>query len=120
MLKPNQHRDGTFSLRRKFFACVWLVFLGFLSCVQAAHSHATLPAHKAAHVETLHASQDQDTEANCPLCAAMHSTLPVAAHVPFSAPVAFFTRTPGLITRTPEIALGFALCSRPPPSQANS
>jgi hypothetical protein len=96
---------------------VFAIFLGLLG--QTLHTHALTPVTTEAkgHAVLTASVSDADT---CPLCVAMHSTLPVADAVP---PVAMLAYKPSLAAATADHvqddAWHFARFSRPPPVGIN-
>ena len=71
---------------------------------------------KAIHAASLpNGSQAPGGEANCPLCMAMHSALPVAAHVQVVQLVLVECKVVQCVDHAPETLWHFAMFSRPPP-----
>jgi hypothetical protein len=123
-----RHTDTTVSLERfkskaprtlslpmtwRNWVGVLAVFFGLLG--QTLHTHALTSVSSVAkdHAVVTASAQDVDT---CPLCVAMHSTLPVADAVPSNVMVA---DEPSLVAdatnHVPDQAWHFARFSRPPP-----
>lgn len=101
-------------LRVLAYACLFLVVGA--SSVQAIHIHGEWLPQKAIHATTPpNGSQTPGGEANCPLCMAMHSALPVAAHVQVVRLVLVECKVVQHVDHAPETLRHFALFSRPPP-----
>jgi hypothetical protein len=90
--------------------------LGFTSAAQAAHIHGDwLPHHAAQLGSAADDSQVPGGEINCPLCMAMHLSLPVSAQL---APVGLVLMECRLVTAIDHVPANqwhFAMFSRPPP-----
>ena len=96
------------------FACLLLV--AGASSVQAVHLHGQWLPHQAAQVEAAaDGSQLPGGEDRCPLCVAMHSALPVRAHVEPTRLVVMECRLAQGVDHAPAAAWHFAMFSRPPP-----
>jgi hypothetical protein len=96
------------------FACLLLV--AGASSVQAVHIHGQwLPKNAAQVGAPADASQLPGGEDHCPLCVAMHSALPVTAHVEPARLVLVECKVVLGVDRAPETAWHFAMFSRPPP-----
>jgi hypothetical protein len=103
-------------LRALALACLFLVVGA--SSVQAVHIHGQwLPNHAVQVGAAADGSQLPGGEDHCPLCVAMHSALPVAAHVEPTRLVLVECRAVRGIDRAPESAWHFAMFSRPPPTE---
>ena len=92
---------------------VLAIFLGLLG--QTLHTHALTSVSSGTknHAVLTASASDVDT---CPLCVAMHSTLPVADAVPSNEMLADEPmRVPAMADRVPDQAWHFARFSRPPP-----
>jgi hypothetical protein len=92
---------------------VLAVFLGLLG--QTLHTHAVTSVSSGAkdHAVISASASDVDT---CPLCVAMHSTLPVADAVPLPAILVYKPLlAAGATSHVPDDAWHFARFSRPPP-----
>jgi hypothetical protein len=101
-------------LRTLAFACLLLV--AGASTVQAVHIHGQwLPDHAQKVGATADGSQLPGGEDHCPLCVAMHSALPVSAHVESARLVLVESNVVLGVDRAPESAWHFAMFSRPPP-----
>ena len=96
------------------FACLLLV--AGTSSVQAVHLHGHWLPHQAAQVgAAADGSQLPGGENRCPLCVAMHSALPVRAHVEPTRLVVMECRLAQGVNHAPVAAWHFAMFSRPPP-----
>jgi hypothetical protein len=96
------------------FACVLLV--AGASSVQAIHIHGQwLPQRAQQAAAPPDGSELPGGEGHCPLCVAMHSALPVAAHVEPTRLVLVECKVVQVVDRTPETVWHFAMFSRPPP-----
>ncbi len=101
-------------LRVLAFACLLLVVGA--SSAQASHIHGQWLPQKAARVAAaLDASQLPGGENSCPVCMAMHSALPVAAHVEALRMVLVECKVVQGVDHAPETRWHFAMFSRPPP-----
>lgn len=101
-------------LRVLAFACLLLV--SGASSVQAVHIHGQWLPQKAVQVgAAADGSQLPGGEEHCPLCVAMHSALPVSAHLEPTRLVLVECRLVQSVDRAPEAAWHFAMFSRPPP-----
>ncbi len=104
----------SFGLRAVALAC--LLLFGLASSVQTVHIHGDwLPDSAAKVTAPADASQLPGGEEHCPLCVAMHSTLPVAERAvpgPLVVLGAAFTAS---AVHAPDATWHFALYSRPPP-----
>jgi hypothetical protein len=101
-------------MRTLALAC--LLMVSVVSFAQAVHIHGEwLPgdAHKAKALTG--ASQVPGGEERCPLCIAMHSALPVAAHDEAARLVLVECKPAQATDHAPESNWHFALFSRPPP-----
>jgi hypothetical protein len=95
-------------------ACLLLV--AGASSVQAVHIHGQwLPDHAQKAGPAADASQLPGGEDHCPLCVAMHSALPVSAHLQAGRLLLLESATALVVDRAPECAWHFAMFSRPPP-----
>lgn len=97
----------------RYWVGILAVFLGLLG--QTLHTHALTSVSSGAkdHAVVIASASDVDT---CPLCVAMHSTLPVADAVPPIEVVAYKPLLGAAATdRVPDQAWHFARFSRPPP-----
>jgi hypothetical protein len=105
----------TLWLRLLAFACLFLV--AGASSVQAIHIHGQwLPHHAQQAGPAADGSPLPGGEDHCPLCVAMHSALPVTAHVEPVRLVLVECKLVQSVDREPESAWHFALFSRPPPT----
>jgi hypothetical protein len=87
-----------------------------MSSVQAIHIHGQwLPNNSAKATAPADASQLPGGEEHCPLCVAMHSTLPVSTRVEPVRLVAVGIRIAQVVDHAPDSHWHFALFSRPPP-----
>ncbi len=101
-------------LRVLAFACLLLVVGA--SSAQASHIHGRWLPQKAIRAGApLDASQLPGGENSCPVCMAMHSALPVAAHVEVVRMVLVECEVVQAVDRAPETLWHFAMFSRPPP-----
>lgn len=101
-------------LRVLTFACLLLVVGA--SSVQAIHIHGEWLPQKAIHAGSLPSgSQGPGGEEHCPLCIAMHSALPVAAHVDAVRLTLVECKLVQAFDRAPETQWHYAMFSRPPP-----
>jgi hypothetical protein len=101
-------------LRVLAFACLLLV--AGASSVQAVHVHGQwLPQRATQAVPAADGSELPGGEDRCPLCVAMHSALPVTAHVAPARLVLVECKLVQVVDRTPEATWHFAMFSRPPP-----
>jgi hypothetical protein len=86
------------------------------SSVQAIHIHGQWLPHNAAQASSLPAgSQGLGGEDRCPLCIAMHSALPVTAHVDAVLLTLVECKALQAFDRAPEAQWHYAMFSRPPP-----
>jgi hypothetical protein len=104
-------------LWKRWVALVALLFAGVVGTVQAVHIHGQWLPHA---THELHAPaldpQSLGGEEHCPLCVAMHSTLPVALElspVPIAVHVVLPAETE---VPAPSSRWHFAMFSRPPPA----
>jgi hypothetical protein len=105
-------------VRTLAFAC--LLFIAVVGTVQAVHIHGQwLPGKAAMAGAPADASQLPGGEEHCPLCVAMHSTLPVSNRVQPVRLVVVESRALPLVGRAPEAQWHFAMFSRPPPPREN-
>ena len=96
------------------FACLLLVVGA--SSAQAIHIHGEwLPQKAVRATAALDGSQTPGGEESCPLCMAMHSALPVAAHVVAVRLVLVECEVAQGVDHAPETLWHFAMFSRPPP-----
>ena len=115
--KSKTPRTLSLPIRLRDWVGVLVVFLGLLG--QTFHTHALVKVSSATyrHAVVTASTSDVDT---CPLCVAMHSTLPVADAVPTHDTVG---DEPLLVAaaadRVPDQAWHFARFSRPPPVGIN-
>jgi hypothetical protein len=99
-------------------AVLCLLLVAFSSSAQAVHVHGQFLPHQQSQVDIAVDASQGPGEAACPLCVAMHSTLPVAATVPATVLVADKPMRSALVAdRVPDEAWHFARFSRPPPAQ---
>jgi len=101
-------------LRRLAVLCLLLV--AFSGSAQAVHVHGQWLPHQQTQADIAVDASQAPSEAACPLCVAMHSTLPVAATVPSTELVA--EKAICMVAtadRVPDEAWHFARFSRPPP-----
>jgi hypothetical protein len=93
--------------------CVLLV--GAIGTAEAAHIHGDWLPKIAAHASNPANASDGQGEEHCPLCVAMHSTLPVTIQI---VPVPVLEVGSALTARirvAPQKLWSFAMFSRPPP-----
>lgn len=96
------------------YACLLLVIVA--SSVQAIHIHGQWLPQKAAHyTPPPSGSQVPGGEEHCPLCMAMHSAMPVAAHVEVIRLVLVECKVLLAVGHAPETQWHYAMFSRPPP-----
>ncbi len=96
------------------FVCLLLVVGA--SSVQATHIHGELLPQGAVHAGSLpHGSQAPGGEEHCPLCVAMHSALPVAAHIDVLLLALVECKAVHALHHAPETQWHYAMFSRPPP-----
>jgi hypothetical protein len=101
-------------LRVLAYACLLLVVGA--SSVQAIHIHGQwLPQKAIRAAGPPDGSQLPGGEEHCPLCMAMHSALPVAAHVDALRLVLVECKVVQGVDHEPETLWHFAMFSRPPP-----
>jgi hypothetical protein len=104
----------------RVWAVLCVLLVGVVSTVQAAHVHGEWLTHHGKRVSLpMEASQGQGEE-HCPLCVAMHSSLPVTMQV-VPEPLRQVAQT--LTTRVlaaPDKLWSFAMFSRPPPVVAQT
>jgi len=104
----------SFWMRLLATACLLLV--GLASSVEVVHIHGDwLPHHGAQVAAPADASQVPGGEEHCPLCVAMHSTLPVAAKIAPVRLVLVAVKAVSVVDRLPSSQWHFARFSRPPP-----
>jgi hypothetical protein len=98
----------------------FLLLLSWVSTIQAVHIHGQwLPNNAAMAGAPADASQVPGGEEHCPLCVAMHSTLPVSSGVqPLRLVVVDCHPLQGA-GRVHEAQRHFAMFSRPPPAVEN-
>jgi hypothetical protein len=104
-------------VRLRHWVGVLAVFLGLLG--QTLHTHAltSAPSGTNSHAVLSASASDIDT---CPLCVAMHSSLPVADALPSAHIVPDSTLlVAAAVDRLPDDAWHFARFSRPPPAKIN-
>ena len=100
----------------RLLATACLLLVGLASSVEAVHIHGDWLPHHAAQVGTqADGSQVPGGEEHCPLCVAMHSTLPVAAKVAPVRLVLVAVKAVSVVDRLPNSQWHFARFSRPPP-----
>ena len=93
-----------------------LLLVAFSGSAQAVHVHGQWLPHQQSQVDVAVDASQAPGEASCPLCVAMHSTLPVAAAVPSTEMVAEKPmRVVAVTDSVPDEAWHFARFSRPPP-----
>ena len=98
--------------------CVLLV--GVVSTAQAAHVHGEWLTHHGKRVSLpMEASQSQDQE-HCPLCVAMHSSLPVSMQAVPEPLQQIAQRLTARVFAAPDKLWSFAMFSRPPPVAART
>jgi hypothetical protein len=103
-------------LRVLAYACLLLVVGA--STVQAVHVHGQwLPQNALQAAPVADGSQLPGGEDRCPLCVAMHSALPVTAHVEPTRLLLVECKLAQVVDRAPEAKWHFAMFSRPPPVQ---
>jgi hypothetical protein len=103
-----------FWLRVLTFAFLLLVVGA--SSVQAIHIHGEWLPQNAIHAGSLPTgSQAPGGEEHCPLCIAMHSALPVTAHVNAVLLTLVECKAVQAFNRVPETQWHYAMFSRPPP-----
>ncbi len=108
---PSSH---PFGLRAVALAC--LLLFGLASSVQTVHIHGDwLPDSAAKVAVPADASQLPGGEEHCPLCVAMHSTLPVAERTVAEPLVMLDAVFAPEAVHAPDATWHFALYSRPPP-----
>ena len=101
-------------LRRLAFVCA--LFVGFAGSAEVVHIHGQWLPQKAVQVGPVsNGSQAPGGEEHCPLCVAMHSTLPVAAYVNLAQLTLVECKLAQVVDRVPEATWHFAMFSRPPP-----
>jgi hypothetical protein len=101
-------------LRVLAFACLLLVVGA--SSVQAIHIHGQWLPQRAIHAgATPDGSQTPGDEEHCALCMAMHSALPVAAHVEVLRLALVECAVVQAVDHAPETQWHYAMFSRPPP-----
>ena len=119
MKHRNQLRSGIGAqpLWQRVLAIACLLLVGFASSAQAVHVHGQwLPDSHVHASAAADASQLPGSEADCPLCVAMHSAMPATIAVPTTALVADETARVSLVAeRVPETQWHYAGFSRPPP-----
>ena len=95
-------------------ACLLLVVGA--SSVQAIHIHGEWLPQNAIHAGSLpNGSQAPGGEEHCPLCVAMHSALPVAAHANTFLLTLVECKLVQALNHAPETQWHYAMFSRPPP-----
>ena len=100
----------------RVLAVVCVLFVGFAGSVEVVHIHGQWLPHQDVQVGApADASQLPGGEEHCPLCAAMHSTLPVAIRLEPVRLVLVECKLVQVVDRTPETVWHFAMFSRPPP-----
>ena len=99
----------------QWVALVCLLFVALASTAQAVHVHGNGLPSRIAHVDKHHPGAVSPDDSVCPLCAAMHSALPVAATqaVPLEC-LLVAESVPWHLAIVPEVE-HFAGFSRPPP-----
>ena len=86
------------------------------SSVQAIHIHGEWLPQNAIHAGSLpNGSQAPGGEEHCPLCVAMHSALPVAAHANTFLLTLVECKLVQALNHAPETQWHYAMFSRPPP-----
>lgn len=101
----------------RVLALAGLLLVGAVSSVQAVHIHGQWLPHPGAMAGApADASQLPGGEEHCPLCVAMHSTLPVSNRIQPVRLVVVECRTLPVTGRAPETPWHFAMFSRPPPA----
>jgi hypothetical protein len=99
-------------------AMLCMLLMSAVGTVQAVHIHGDWLPQNAAHVSLPADGSQGQGEEHCPLCVAMHSTLPVTMVV---APAPLLEAAQPLSTRVliaPQKLWSFAMFSRPPPVAA--
>jgi len=100
----------------RVLATACLLLVGFVSSVEVVHIHGDLLPHHAAQVGSMaDGSQLPGGEEHCPLCVAMHSTLPVSAKIAPVRLVLVACKLVSVVDRLPSSQWHFARFSRPPP-----
>lgn len=102
----------------RWVAAFCLALATVMATAQAVHTHGSWLQEKTAVAHGPTVSAQADNEANCPLCVAMHSTLPAAMRAEVPPPVLKASLPAAPHLPTPETRWAFALFSRPPPAQA--
>ena len=101
-------------LRVLAYACLLLVIGA--SSVQAIHIHGQWLPQKAIRAGAApYGSQTPNDEEHCALCMAMHSALPVVAHVEVLRLALVECAMVQVVDHAPETQWHYALFSRPPP-----
>jgi hypothetical protein len=102
----------------RMLALVCLLVVGFASSAQAAHIHGQWLPHQSTELDSAaHSSQLPGSEINCPLCVAMHLSMPVSEHLAPVGLVLVECRLAAVIDRVPISQWHFAMFSRPPPAE---
>ena len=102
-------------LRSPWFAYVWVLFFTVFSCVLVAHTHGALLSNKDAQVSAISGNSQFPSEEGCPLCVAVHSTLP-AAETALLLSLSLFGAAPQVfVDWFPDFSCHAPLLSRPPP-----
>ena len=100
----------------RLLATACLLLVGLASSVEVVHIHGDwLPHHGAQIAAPADGSQVPGGEEHCPLCVAMHSTLPVAAKIAPVRLVLVAVKAVSVVDRLPSSQWHFARFSRPPP-----
>jgi hypothetical protein len=105
----------------RVLALVCLLLVGTASSVQAVHIHGEWLPQAAAHAQApADASQTPGGEEHCPLCVAMHSSLPTSTVIALvSAPLSQASLA-SQSSPSPDSPWHFAAFSRPPPVRSFS
>ena len=99
-------------------ALVCLMVVGFASSAQAVHIHGEWLPHQAAQLDpAADSSQLPGGEINCPLCMAMHLSLPESEQLAPTGLVLVECKLATVVDRVPISQWHFAMFSRPPPTE---
>ena len=99
-------------------ALVCLLVVSFASSAQAAHIHGKLLPNQAAQLDAAaDSSQLPGGEINCPLCGAMHLSMPVSEQLAPASSVLVACKLATVVDRVPVSQWHFAMFSRPPPTE---
>jgi hypothetical protein len=101
----------------RMLALVCLLVVGFASSAQAAHVHGEWLPHQAAQLgSAADSSQLPGGEINCPLCVAMHLSLPMSEQLASIGLVLVECKLATVVDHVPSAQWHFAMFSRPPPA----